>query len=69
MFQEDQMLAKMLKSSLTEKAFLSITMDPDAYEVQGHQSGLVLLKTILDKSTINSSIDPDVIQKNWPMPT
>ena len=58
-FQEDWMLA----SSLTEKAFLSITMDPDTYEVKGHQSGLMLLKTILDKSPINSSIDPDVIRK------
>ena len=62
-FQEDRMLAKMLKSSLTKKAFLSITMDPDTYEVNGHQSGLMLLKTILDKSPINSSIDPDVIRK------
>jgi hypothetical protein len=62
-FQEDHMLAKMLKSSLNKKAFLSITMDPDTYEVNGHQSGLMLLKTILGKSPINSLIDPDVTQK------
>jgi hypothetical protein len=62
-FQEDCMLAKMLKSSLTKKVFLSITMDPGTYKVNRHQSGLMLLKTILDKSPINSSIDPDVIQK------
>jgi hypothetical protein len=57
------MMAKMLTSSLTEKTFLTITMDPDMYQVAGHHSDLLLLKTILDKSPIHFLIDPDVIRK------
>jgi hypothetical protein len=38
-------------------------MDPENYQVAGHHSGLLLLKTILDKSPVNSLIDPDVIRK------
>jgi hypothetical protein len=57
------MLAKMLKKSITENAFQMITMRPEFYTLYGHESGLLLLKTILDKSPIDSSIDPNVVRK------
>jgi hypothetical protein len=61
--QEDDMLCMMLQNSLTEKAYQTVTRDPSAYIVSGEKSGLLLLKTILEQSAIDSSIDPDVIRK------
>ena len=61
--QEDDMLCIMLQNSLTEKAYQTVTRDPSAYTVEGEKSGLMLLKTILEQSAVDSSIDPDVIRK------
>jgi hypothetical protein len=61
--QEDDMLCMMLQNSLTEKAYQTVTRDPSQYMVGGEKSGLLLLKTILEQSAIDSSIDPDVIRK------
>jgi hypothetical protein len=57
------MLCLMLQNSLTEKAYQTVTRDPSAYTVEGEKSGLMLLKTILEQSAVDSSIDPDVIRK------
>jgi regulator of sigma D len=61
--QEDDMPCMMLQNSLTEKAYQTVTRDPSTYMVGGEKSGLLLLKTILEQSAIDSSIDPDVIRK------
>lgn len=62
MSQDDQIMALSLERSLTEKAFLTIQADKEAFTVQGEVSGILLLKAILVESAVDSSVDPEVIR-------
>ena len=60
--QEDHMLLEFLKKSITEKAYQTVTADRAKYIRKGHESGILFLKTILEHSRVDSSIDPDIIR-------
>ena len=60
--QDDNMLLQCLKASLSEKAYGTITSDPEEYTVNGTECGLLLFKYILTESAIDTSVDPDTIR-------
>ena len=60
--QDDQMLAIILENSLTEDAFLCIQADKTAFMVNGDISGIMMMKHILSESSVDSSIDPEVLR-------
>jgi hypothetical protein len=61
-WQDDLMLHKTIRNSLTEKAYKLVSMDRTPYTVQGEESGLLLFRHVLDKSSVDTTVDPDTIR-------
>ena len=61
--QDDFMLAQMLEASLTENVIEQITRDKDDYTVYGHRSGVMMLKLVLEESSLDSAEDPDIVRR------
>lgn len=60
--QDDNILLLLLQNSLTKKAYQTITADRTDFEVNGQSCGLMLFKAILEESSIDTSVDPDLIR-------
>jgi hypothetical protein len=60
--QDDYMLLQCLQNSLTESAFRGVNSDKSQFTVDGQAVGILLFKTILSESSVDSSVDPDIIR-------
>ena len=52
----------MIKNSLTEKAYQTIVSDRAAYTVDDMESGLFLLKVVLEAASVNTAQDPELLR-------
>ena len=60
--QDDYILKMMIKNSLTEKAYQTIVSDRAAYTVDDMESGLLLLKVVLEEASVNTAQDPELLR-------
>ena len=60
--QDDYILKMMIKNSLTEKAYQTIVADRAAYMVNEVESGLLLLKVVLEEASVNTAQDPELLR-------
>ena len=60
--QDDKILYRLLQESLTEAAYKIISTDRSHYTVDNVESGLLMLKHILERSSVDTNIDPDIIR-------
>ena len=60
--QDDRMLHNLLKASLSEAAYKTISIDRSSYTLDGIESGLLMLKYILGQSAVDTTVDPDIVR-------
>ena len=62
--QDDKMMLRMLQESLSEKAYKIISTDRSDYTVDSVECGLLMLKLILERSSVDTNTDPDIIRND-----
>ena len=60
--QDDDILKSVIKNSLTEKAYQTIVSDRSAFTVNGVESGLLLLKVVLEEASVQTAQDPELLR-------
>ena len=60
--QDDNMLKTLLLASISEEAYATVMSDRQDFQIQGVECGLLLLKVILDHSSAETTVDPDLIR-------
>ena len=60
--QDDKILCRILQESLSESAYKIISTDRSDYTVNGTECGLLMLRHILEHSSVDTTIDPDIVR-------
>ena len=60
--QDDKILCRLLQESLSESAYKIISTDRSAYTISGEECGLLMLKAILERSSVDTNTDPDILR-------
>ena len=60
--QDDKILCRLLQESLSESAYKVISTDRSDYTVDGTECGLLMLRHILEHSSVDTTIDPDIVR-------
>lgn len=60
--QDDYMLLQCLQNSLTESAFRGVNSDKAQFTIDSTAVGILLFKAILSESSVDASVDPDLIR-------
>ena len=60
--QDDKILCRLLQESLSESAYKVISTDRTDYTVNGTECGLLMLRHILEHSSVDTTIDPNIVR-------